>query len=250
MPEFGWVPPREGYERARASVERGLALNPNSAQLHSVMAVIHAIYDWDWSGAVTEAQRALAIDRRHPQVLVDVGQVYFGLGNWDEAGRLLSAAVAVDPLSAPAHLMLAYDRLATRRLVEAEAESRRVLQISPTFTGARTLLGTVLLEAGRLDEALARSRMSPAIFALLILLSCITEWAASQNRTRAASRNTPKNAFRRRRLRYYNSHAYRNEINRHSQWLHERPPTRSRLYQIRAIQPSRLFEPIRATLRF
>ena len=40
LPEVGFVPPREGYELARASVERGLALNPRSGVLHSLMATI------------------------------------------------------------------------------------------------------------------------------------------------------------------------------------------------------------------
>jgi tetratricopeptide (TPR) repeat protein len=128
------------------------------------MAVIHAIYDWDWSSAVEEGKRALALDPRQPQVLIDVSQVYEGLGEWDEAARLLTAAVAIDPLSAPAHLILANVRLATGRVVEAEAESRRVLQISPTFTGAYYLLGWVLLLEGRPEEALAEMKQEAADF--------------------------------------------------------------------------------------
>ena len=164
MPELGFVPPREGYERARAFAEQGLALDPKSAQLHSVMAVIYAIYDWDWSKAVEEGKRALALGPRQPQVLIDVGQVYWGFGDWDEATRLLGAAVAIDPLSPPAYYVLAGVRVTTGRVVEAEAESRRVLQISPTFSGAHYLLGWVLLLEGRPEDALAEMKHEPADF--------------------------------------------------------------------------------------
>jgi TolB-like protein len=164
MPELGFVPPREGYERARAFAERGLALDPKSAQLHSVMADIHAIYDWDWAGADEEAKRALALGPRQPQVLTDVALVYLGLGKWDKAARLLSAAVAIDPLSPPAHYVLAGVRVTTGRLVEAEAESRKVLQISPTFSGAHYALGLVLLFEGRPEEALAEMKHEAADF--------------------------------------------------------------------------------------
>jgi TolB-like protein/Tfp pilus assembly protein PilF len=247
MPEFGWVPPREGYERARASVERGLALNPNSAQLHSVMAVIHAIYDWDWSGAVKEAQRALALDPRHPQVLVDVGQVFFGLGDWDEAGRLLGAAVAVDPLSAPAHLMLASNRLATRRLVEAEAESRRVLQISPTFTGAHSLLGTVLLEAGRSEEALAEVQREPGDFRVAYLAIVYHRMGRKAESDAALAEYTKAHADDDA-YDIATAHAYRNEVNQAFAWLdrayRQRDPS---LYQIKG-DPN--LAPIRADPRY
>lgn len=155
LPEMGFVPPREGYERARASVERALALSPNSGALHSVMALIHTIYDWDWSAAEAEGKRALTLDPRNPLVLTNVGQVYVGLGQWDEAVRLFGASLAVDPLSPPAHFLLAEVRGITGRLPEAEAEYRKVLEISSGYDGAHFYLGQTLLLEGRPDEALA-----------------------------------------------------------------------------------------------
>jgi TolB-like protein len=162
MPELGFVPPREGYERARASVERGLALNPGSGALHSLMAIIHAIYDWDWLAAEQEGSRALALDSRNPLVFTNVGQVYLGVGQWDEAARLFSASAAIDPLSAGTRYNLCELRIATGRLVEAEAECRKLLAVSPTFSGAHYLLGWSLLLEGRPEQALAEMRQDPA----------------------------------------------------------------------------------------
>jgi TolB-like protein/Tfp pilus assembly protein PilF len=155
LPELGFVPPREGYERARASVQRGLALDPKSGQLHSLMALIHAIYDWDWPAAEQEGKLALALDSRDPLVLGNVGQVYMGLGQWDDSARLLRASAAIDPLNAGQHYVLASTCIATGSLIEAEAESRMALQISPSFAGAHYLLGWTLLLEGRSEQALA-----------------------------------------------------------------------------------------------
>ena len=54
MAEFGFVPPREGYEQARASAERALKLDPRSGLGHSMMCTIHLAYDWDWAAAAEE----------------------------------------------------------------------------------------------------------------------------------------------------------------------------------------------------
>jgi TolB-like protein/DNA-binding winged helix-turn-helix (wHTH) protein/lipopolysaccharide biosynthesis regulator YciM len=161
LPEMGFVPVREGYERARASIERGLALNPKSGQLHALMGDIHAIYDWDWSAAEEEAGRALAFAPRDALVLEYVGQIYLGLGRWDDAARVFESALSLDPLMAAAHVMLANVRDRTGRIKEAEAETRRALEISPTFSSAHLGLGEILLEEGRFKEALGEMQQEP-----------------------------------------------------------------------------------------
>jgi len=161
LPEMGFVPPPEGYERARTAVERALAFNPRSGTLHAVMAEIHAIYDWDWSAAQEEARQALALDPRNGTVLVNVSEVYLGLGQWDEAARLLTASLAVDPLMAGTHELLSDVRDRTGRVSEAETEDRKVLDISPTYEAAHFSLGEKLLEEGRLNESLAEVQQDP-----------------------------------------------------------------------------------------
>src|ERR1700679_1062929 len=126
MAEWGFVPPREGYERARASVERALQLAPRSGLAHSLMCTIQSIHDWDWAAAAEECNRALALEPRNPQVLGYAGQLAFIVGEWDEAARLITASVDIDPLFAGWHdgLGVIYDR--TGRLGEAERERRKL----------------------------------------------------------------------------------------------------------------------------
>jgi adenylate cyclase len=156
--ELNWVPSREGYERARASVERGLTLNPKSGGLHSLMALILGHYDWNWSAAEQEAKRAVALDPRDAGVLENAGDVYFCLGRWDEAARLLTASLAIDPLFPATHWLLADTRIRSGRFPEAEAEFHKVLEISPSAVGVHFNLGRILLFEGRLEAALAEMR--------------------------------------------------------------------------------------------
>ena len=47
----GWAPVAEGYGRARAAVERSLALEPDLAEGHAELGWIQTSHDWDWQGA-------------------------------------------------------------------------------------------------------------------------------------------------------------------------------------------------------
>ena len=155
MAEWGFVPVREGYEVTRTSLERALKLDPRSGLAHSLMCTVHAIYDWDSTAAVEECRLALALEPRNPQVLGYAGQIQAVVGHWDEAARLTTASIALDPLFAGWHDLLAIIRDRTGHPTEAEVERRRTLDISPTYERAHFDLGLTLLAEGKLDATLA-----------------------------------------------------------------------------------------------
>jgi TolB-like protein/predicted Zn-dependent protease len=153
--EWGYVPPREGFEKARASTVLALKLAPRSGSAHLTLAAIQFIYDWNWAAAMRETEVALTLEPRSPIVLGGAGQLHFALGHWDEAARLLNAALAIDPLFAGWHEVLGNTRYRTGRLAEAEAELRKTLEISPTYASGHYYLGQMLLAQGKLVPALA-----------------------------------------------------------------------------------------------
>ena len=153
--EWGFVAPREGFEKARASTMLALKLAPRSGAAHLNLAAIQFIYDWNWAAAMRETEVALALEPRSSMVLGGAGQLHFALGHWDEAARLLNAALALDPLFAGWHEVLGNTRYRTGRLVEAEAELRKTLEISPTYASGHYYLGQMLLAQGKLEQALA-----------------------------------------------------------------------------------------------
>jgi TolB-like protein/Tfp pilus assembly protein PilF len=160
--EWAFVPPREGYERTRASVQRAIALNPRSGIGHSILSVVDTIYDWDWSSAAAEAKLALDLEPHNALVLANISTLSAALGQLDETARLTTEALALDPLNAGWHQVLGYIRYRTGRLAEAEAEMRKTLQISPTYVTGHYSLGLVLLDEGKLPQALAEIQQEPA----------------------------------------------------------------------------------------
>jgi TolB-like protein len=152
--EWGYVPPREGFEKARATTMFAIKLDPRSGSAHLTLAAIEFIYDWNWAAAMHETEEAITLEPRSSMVLGGSGQLHFALGHWDEAARLLNAALAIDPLFAGWHEVLGNTRYRTGRLAEAEAELRKTLEISPTYASGHYYLGQMLLAQGKLVPSL------------------------------------------------------------------------------------------------
>ena len=151
---WGFVPPREGFERARLSAQRALKLNPRSGTAHAVLASINTDYDWDWPAADRECAQALALEPHNPNVIGDAGFARSAFAQPDESVRLIAAAIALDPLDATWHEVLGQMRYRAGRLAEAEAELHKALDISPMYAEAHYFLGQVLLAKGEPKAAL------------------------------------------------------------------------------------------------
>ena len=66
----------------------------------------------------------------------------------------MSEAVALDPLNATWHELLAQMRYRAGRLPEAEAEMRKALDLTPTYAEGYFYLGQILLAERQLDASL------------------------------------------------------------------------------------------------
>jgi TolB-like protein len=151
---FGFIDYAGGFEEARRIAENALGLDSSLAVGHSVLAAYYTRLAWDWPAADREAKRAVELDPGGV-IPLDVSAVLAtSLGHWDEAVRLLNAAIAFDPLNAALYWDLGNARYRSGRLVEAESAFRRLLEIAPTYVSAHFELGRVLLEAGHPREAL------------------------------------------------------------------------------------------------
>jgi tetratricopeptide (TPR) repeat protein len=149
----GYGPVADGYEKARQAV--ALALDPNLAEAHAVLALVRRAYDWDWVGADASSQRALQLDPGNPSVILDAARVASTLGRLDEAHDLTRRAATADPLNVRVHYRLARYAYFLGRLDEATAAFQKVLELNPEYPGAHQDLGLVYLAQSRPDAALA-----------------------------------------------------------------------------------------------
>jgi TolB-like protein/DNA-binding winged helix-turn-helix (wHTH) protein/Tfp pilus assembly protein PilF len=148
------IPAEEGHRLAREAVERALALNPKLAVAHAQMARIKHQIDFDWAGADTSAQRALALEPGNPEILKAAASAAAILGRLDEAVQLSRRAVDFDPLNGDSWTSLGENEFFMGRLDEAAADSKRALELNPDVWPGPIQLSKIYIMQGRPQDAL------------------------------------------------------------------------------------------------
>jgi hypothetical protein len=105
--EFGIFPPRQVMPKAQVAAARAVALDDSLAETHSALATVKFWYDWDWSGAEREFQRAILINPGYAAAHAWYGEFLSAMGRFDEALDEARRAAALDPMSVTAMWTLA-----------------------------------------------------------------------------------------------------------------------------------------------
>jgi TolB-like protein/Tfp pilus assembly protein PilF len=147
------VPAGEGYAKARAAVDRALALAPDLAEAHAHKGWIQRTHDWDWTGAEASFDRALVLEPNNAIVLRRAGALASSLGRNDQAIDLTRRALAQDPLNAHAWSNLGLFWNDAGQFSEAQAAFRRSLELAPGKADVHGHLALALFESGRTDDA-------------------------------------------------------------------------------------------------
>ena len=140
---------------ALASADKAIALAPDLAIGYVRRGSIRFAVRWDWMGAKTDIERAIALEPDNAIVLSTYAQSLLTLGQREQALQLLRRAVVSDPLAVNAWTSLGRGLEAVGQTAEAKRSYERALEISPKMPWGTHLLGSLLLRTGHADEALA-----------------------------------------------------------------------------------------------
>jgi protein O-GlcNAc transferase len=141
-------------EKALASYDRALALQPGSAEVLVNRGA--ALYDLRrFAGALADCDQAIALANHNLLAHANRGLALHALGRFDEALSAHDRALALKGDYAEAHANRAATLYALDRRVEALAGYDRALAIDPGSAEANYNRGNVLRALGRLSEALA-----------------------------------------------------------------------------------------------
>ena len=200
--EWGFLPPAAAFQQARQAAQHALELDPNNALGHVVLVNIHDIYDWDWLAAEREQRQVFAIAPNDPVLSALAGRHLISIGRWEDALKMLNAALAQDPLNPPVSLMLNWVQVRRGRLIEAEAAARRTLEISPTYTAAHYYLAIALLARGQRDAALAEAQLETDDATRLVGLAIVYHSLRAQGGFRRRAGAVGERSCRRIRVRH------------------------------------------------
>jgi adenylate cyclase len=152
--DWAFLAPPAAFEQPRRWAATALKLDPKSAHALFVLGSVHMVYDWDWAAAELAFKQAATLAPGSADPLHGQADLSLVLGRWDDALRQMKAALARDPLDPTAFYMLSVIQARRGDLAEAEAASRRLLEIRPTYAWGHFGLGLIMLYRGDRDGAL------------------------------------------------------------------------------------------------
>jgi Flp pilus assembly protein TadD/predicted AlkP superfamily phosphohydrolase/phosphomutase len=181
---------RGDYGQAESLLREAMKRAPKEADIHSNLGGLLHLTGRD-GDALVELQRATALDPRSASAFNNTGAALERLGRRTEAIAAYRQAVSLDPGSADLHRNLGLALWRGGSPEEGERELRRALASGGTgAAGAVVALGGLLVESGRVQEALdlaaGESARHPADADLKLLLGECARRAGRADQASAA----------------------------------------------------------------
>ena len=175
---LGFAAPADTMPRAKAAILRAIELDDAIAESHATLAVILAIYDWDWAASEQEFLRSIQLNGSSP-VSRDCYAFYYlrPTGRLDEAVAELKHALSLDPLSILYRVHLGFLYYLKREFDLSIAQFGKVVEMNPGYYLAHAMMGTSNAVLGNFDESFAcyaRARQADADSKFLDSLEAMT----------------------------------------------------------------------------
>jgi TolB-like protein/Tfp pilus assembly protein PilF/class 3 adenylate cyclase len=166
--------PQESRPKAKAAALKALQLDEKLAEAHTALGFLLCVSDLDMTGAISEFQRAIALDANYATAHHWYGNgPLTALGRFDDAIAEGKRAIELDPLSPIINSDLGQNLYNARRYDEAIAQLRKTLEIDPTFYYAHYNLGIALQLKGDMPAAIAEytqaQQLSDDLFVQVLL---------------------------------------------------------------------------------
>jgi TolB-like protein/DNA-binding winged helix-turn-helix (wHTH) protein/tetratricopeptide (TPR) repeat protein len=126
----------DGFPLAKAAALKALELDNGLGDAHATLGMIRLAFDWDWSGAEKECERAVQLTPNSSAVHFSCSLFLTAVGRMDEAVSEARKAVELDPLNPAENVQLGWVLSYARRHDEAIAQLKRALDLDPNFAYA------------------------------------------------------------------------------------------------------------------
>jgi eukaryotic-like serine/threonine-protein kinase len=151
----GNVPPKEAFPRAKEAALKALEIDDKLAEAHASLGYIKTLYDWDWTGAEKELQRAIELNPSYALSHQWYGITLISVGRFEEAIAEGKRAMELDPLSLTINRSLGIAFFLARQYDQAIDQERKTLELDPNFILARDDLGYTCLQKSMYKEGIA-----------------------------------------------------------------------------------------------
>jgi serine/threonine protein kinase/Tfp pilus assembly protein PilF len=146
---------QEARTLASAEVQRAIGLDPDSSEAHAVLADLQFYYDWDWAGAESSYQRAIALNTSFARARSQYARYLAAAGRGQESIDEATRASDLEPTSASAVSTRALMQYYARDYAAAMRTIDHALRLEPAAASLHFVRARVLAARGEIDEAIA-----------------------------------------------------------------------------------------------
>ena len=152
-----YVPPKEGFPKAKKAAEKALSIDNYLAEAHASLGLVKFYYEWDWNGAEAEFKKALELNPGYAQAHQYYADFVKSFGRFDEALEEMKKALTLDPLSYSINTGIGHVLYLSRKYDLAIDQYRKVVESDPAFVPARLWFGRPYMQKGMFKEAIQQS---------------------------------------------------------------------------------------------
>lgn len=147
--------PREAFPKARQAAETALEIDDKLAEAHASLGYCLANYDWKWSAAEKEFQRALELKPGYAMAHHWYGFIYLAaMGRINDAIDETKQALELDPLSLPVGSNIGLLFYLARRYQVALEQFRKSLEMDRSFVYTHWEMALAYEQRAMYDEAI------------------------------------------------------------------------------------------------
>jgi TolB-like protein/Tfp pilus assembly protein PilF len=153
--EYGVLSPNEAYPKAKAAAIKALELENTLGEAHTSLAFSLDVFDWDWTSAEKEFQRAIELNPGYATAHHWYAWHLSEMGRNSEAIAEMRKAEHLDPLSLIISADMSEILLVAHLNDEAIEQTRRTIDMDPNFAIAHYELGQAFVQKRSYNEAIA-----------------------------------------------------------------------------------------------
>ena len=159
LSDYGGLPPKEAYPKARRAAMQALALDERLAEAHAALGLIKTSYDWDWTGAENEYRRAIELNPNYETAHQWYAEYLSGMGRHQEAIAEIRRAKEINPVSLIINAVEVSVLYIAREYDQAISQGQKALEMDPHFAEVYGYLRRCYDQTGMYKEAIAARQM-------------------------------------------------------------------------------------------
>src|SRR5260370_15854613 len=152
--------PQQVQPKAITAATQAIALDPSLSEAHTSLAFIKLTYEWNWAEAEAEFQRGIALDPRTANAHHWYAHYLMAAGRTREAAEDSRRVLALDPVSLIMNVHLGWHFIYARQYDEALTQLRKAVEADPNCGLAHWYSGVAYEQKGMYDDALRELRMA------------------------------------------------------------------------------------------